>query len=119
MIDNKLFNIGVKLLEIASKGDYDKIVCEAALYISHSIFSGTFEQGDWITYQCFKGDKNVDILKRLFKKSGFKVKVDLVKNSKEYSDNGYDIKIDGIYEYRLNYKLKYKPINDRFEILDL
>lgn len=118
MTDNKLRNIGLRLLEIGAKDNYEIVVYEVIIHIAYSIFAGRFENYDIITYHTLKNDKNVDQIKKIFKKAGLKVKTKLIKDSKEYDEMEYD-KGYRIYEYQLSSNIKYKNVKNRFEILDL
>ncbi len=119
MTDKKLHNIGLKLLHIVNKDNYTIVIYEAAISVAYSLLTGKFEDDDILFYQTTKKDSSVGILKKVFKKAGIRVKVKLVKDRKKYSELEYKSNGGSVYRYTLNCNFKCKPVNDRFEILDL
>lgn len=119
MRHNKLHDIGLKLLHIVQKDDYTIVIYEAAISVAYSLLTGKFEDDDILFYRTTKKDSSVGILKKVFKKAGIRVKVKLVKDRKKYPELEYKGNEGSIYKYTLNCNFKFKPVANRFEILDL
>jgi hypothetical protein len=119
MKHNKLHDIGLKLLYIVQKDNYEIVIYEAAISVAYSLLAGKFEDDDIIFYHTTKKDSSVGTLKKVFKKAGIRVKVKLVKDRKKYPELENKSKYGSVYKYTLNCNYKYKPVADRFEILDL